>query len=156
MEQIKQEPQSKKDKTAELIENLKVSEINNKNLAAAIDAKDKEIVQIKNQLIRLELELKNNKIAVDEDNSKDGEIANLTGKQETLKKELKETKTLLDENKGIVEKQKETLVNQENQLKKYVESLNAYIAGFRALMKNVQGGLELAVEYEAIISEKLK
>jgi chromosome segregation ATPase len=156
MEQIKQEPQSKKDKTAELVENLRVSEINNKNLAAAIDAKDKEIIQIRNQLIKLELEIKNNKIAVDNNNLKDGEIANLIGKQETFKKELKETKTLLDENKGIVERQKETLANQEKQLKKYVESLNAYIAGFRALMKNVQGGLELAVEYEAIISEKLK
>jgi hypothetical protein len=165
-------------KDKEIVE-LKKQEVEYKNLrqkiqeqahlASAVEAKDKEIIELK----KLEVDLKTLKQKVQEQShlasaveSKDKEIVELKKQIELLKLEAKESnKVLIEKNNQQVlslSKELETirpLVKNSEQLKQQNDVLtqiaNGYIDNFRSYLKNQQGALEMAIEIEVMLAEKL-
>jgi hypothetical protein len=122
------------------------------HLAEAVDAKDREIVSLKNLF---EAEKKSNK----ELNAKVLASQHLSDAVIAKDKEIIELVKLNNELKGkagtlpTLEKTVKTL---EETNKKLVEVINPYILNFRSLLKAFQGSLELGIEMEALLSESLK
>lgn len=122
-----------------------VKELTNKveaqqHLASAIDAKDREIAELR----KYKEEALKQKHLADSIIQKDKEIIELTKLYQETKAKIGSTQTL------------ETRVKQlETENKGLTDFLNPYIMNFRSSLKGIQGTLELAVEMEAMLSEKL-
>jgi seryl-tRNA synthetase len=101
------------------------------HLASAVEAKDAEIVKNKEEIIKLKEEYSkiNNQLT-----------------EKNLKIQALEKEKVA---RGSMEEK-------ENTVKKLIHVLQGYQNGYRAFLKNVQGGLENAVELEALLSEQLK
>lgn len=122
-----------------------------KHLAEAVDAKDREIVSIKNLL---EAEKKTNK----ELNDKVKTNQHLSDAVISKDKEIVELTKLLNETRskaGAVPSLESRVKQLEEANKQLTEFLNPYILNFRSVLKGLQGTLELGVEMEALLSEKL-
>ena len=153
---------------------LELADLRNKvavqtHLASAVDAKDKEIIELK----KLEVELRGLRQKVQEQvhlasavEVKDKELVELRKQVELLKVEAKEgTKVVTEQQRQQIAnltKELETikpLVKSAEQLKQQNEVLtqiaNGYIANFRSYLKSQQGALELAIEIEALLADKL-
>jgi hypothetical protein len=121
------------------------------HLAEAINSKDREIVGLKNAF---ELEKKTNKLLNETIQSKAHlEQAVITKDKEIveLSKQARELKVKNEPLPSMEAKIKQ--LEEEN--KKLVSFLNPYILNFRSTLKGLQGTLELAVELEAVLSEKI-
>jgi hypothetical protein len=112
------------------------------HLAAAVDAKDKEIIELKKvegelkkQIELLKLEAKDVSKATLEQQRQ--QIANLTKELETIRPLVKSAETLKQQNEVLT------------------QIANGYIANFRSYLKSQQGALELAIEIEAMLADKL-
>jgi septal ring factor EnvC (AmiA/AmiB activator) len=102
-----------------------------KHLADAVNAKDEEISKIKEEIIKLKEEY--SKI--------NNQLTEKNLKIQALEKE-KAARSSMEE--------------KENTVKKLIHALQGYQNAYRSFLKNVQGGLENAVELEALLSEQLK
>jgi anion-transporting ArsA/GET3 family ATPase len=105
------------------------------HLASAVDAKDKEIVELKKQIELLKVEAKEGTKVVTEQQRQ--QIANLTKELETIRPMGKNAEQLKQQNELLT------------------QIANGYIANFRSYLKAQQGALELAIEIEALLAEKL-
>jgi len=107
-----------------------------KHLASAVEAKDKEIIELKKQLEGAKLEAREGSKNIV--SAKDAEISRL--------------KTELE--------QKRPLANSAETLKKDLDKAiaigNSYINNFRSYLKAQQGALEMAIELETLLTEKIK
>ncbi len=142
---------------AELI--VKVIELNNKieelgHLRSAVDVKDKEIIEIgkvKNLLEKDLQDYKNVKSNLAQVSlsleSKTQELMKLRSDFETYKK----TAPAPD----VLENLKKDVKIQEDRNKALLDFLNPYVTNVRSLLKGLQGTLELGIETEAILSEKI-
>jgi hypothetical protein len=142
---------------AELI--VKVIELNNKieelgHLRSAVDVKDKEIIEIgkvKNLLEKDLQDYKNVKSNLAQVSlsleSKTQELIKLRSDFETYKK----TAPAPD----VLENLKKDVKIQEDRNKALLDFLNPYVTNVRSLLKGLQGTLELGIETEAILSEKI-
>jgi uncharacterized protein with gpF-like domain len=88
-----------------------------KHLADAVDAKEKEIARLKEQIVAERTKQQNDE------------------KDKVFKNQIEEKDKLI---------------------KKLIPILQAYQGSYRAFLKNIQGGLENAIELEALLNEKLK
>jgi predicted transcriptional regulator len=101
------------------------------HLAAAVEAKDAEIAQNKQEIIKLKEEY--------------AKINNQLTEKNLKIQALEKEKSA----RGSMEEQ-------EKLIKNLAQLLQGYQNSYRAFLKNVQGGLENAVELEALLSEQLK
>lgn len=122
-----------------------------KHLAEAVDAKDREILTLKTVS-------ESDKKLVRDLNQK------VASQQHLSEAVIQKDKDIVELNKLIVElKSKsvnanglETKIKQlEEANKRLTDILNPYILSFRATLKAFQGTLELSIENEALLSEKL-
>ena len=142
---------------AELI--VKVIELNNRieelgHLRSAVDVKDKEIIEISKVKNLLEKDLqdyKNVKSNLTQVSlsleSKTQELVKLRSDFETYKKTAPAAE--------VLENLKRDVKIQEERNKALLEFLNPYVTNVRSLLKGLQGTLELGIETEAILSEKI-
>jgi succinylglutamate desuccinylase len=142
---------------AELI--VKVVELNNKieelgHLRSAVDVKDKEIIElgkVKNLLEKDLQDLKNVKSNLAQVSlsleSKTQELVKLRSDFETYKKTAPAAE--------VLENLKKDVKIQEDRNKALLDFLNPYVTNVRSLLKGLQGTLELGIETEAILSEKI-
>jgi hypothetical protein len=112
------------------------------HLAAAVEAKDKEIIELKKvegelkkQIEFLKVEAKDVSKATLEQQRQ--QIANLTKELETIRPLVKSAEPLKQQNEVLT------------------QIANGYIANFRSYLKSQQGALELAIEIEAMLADKL-
>ena len=142
------------------------------HLKAAVEAKDKQIVDLLKASAFLErevsegkaakagslqlsttIEVKNqeiNKLRSELNSSidiKNQEINKLRGEIELIKKNVPDSKTIevLSNNVKLLEERNKALV----------EFLSPYVANIRSFFKSIQGSLEMGIEMEAILYEKL-
>jgi hypothetical protein len=143
--------QLNKQDLANIVKELTAKVEAQKHLADAVESKDREIVSLKN-LFETEKKLNkelNGKLASQQHlaeaiTQKDKEIVEITKLYQELKAKSVSTQTL------------EARVKQlETENKGLTDFLNPYIMNFRSSLKGIQGTLELAVEMEAMLSEKL-
>jgi hypothetical protein len=111
--------------------------------------------ELEEKIAELEAKLNEQKHLADAVNAKDEEISKI--KEENLKN----VNQLTEKNLKIQALEKEkaargSMEEKENMVKKLIHVLQGYQNGYRAFLKNVQGGLENAVELEALLSEQLK
>lgn len=121
------------------------------HLASAVDAKDREIVSLKNLY---ENEKKMNK----ELNSKVESQQHLSNAVIQKDKEIIELNKLNQElraKSGLVQGLEARVKQLEAENKALTDFLNPYIMSVRSTLKGLQGTLELGVEIEALLSEKL-
>jgi Rad3-related DNA helicase len=125
-----------------------------KHLGAAVDAKDKQIIELLkvNALLEKELqESKQHKTTINVLNnsleSKNQELLKVKLDFETFKKSVP--------NVELVESLKNNVKILEERNKALVDFMNPYISNVRSLLKGLQGTLEMGIETEAILSEKL-
>lgn len=126
-----------------------------KHLAEAVAAKDNEIAKLKLDLAQANKTVREQQHLAAAVQNKDNEII-------ALKSENVELKRLQANQNGEKENLESKLESIEKQLKEttehnktLVEIANGYITNFRSYLKSIQGGLEVAVELEALLSEKL-
>jgi hypothetical protein len=164
---------SGKDKTMEFICDLVSKVIEDLgHLKAAVEAKDKQIVDLIKASALLEkevnegkaakagslqlsstIEIKNqeiNKLRSELNASveiKNQEINKLRGEIELVKKNVPDSKTIevLTNNVKLLEERNKALV----------DFLSPYVANIRSFFKSIQGSLEMGIEMEAILYEKL-
>jgi hypothetical protein len=135
------------------------------HLKAAVEAKDKQIVDLIKASTVLERDASEGRAAkagslqlnatVD---IKNQEINKLRGEIEALKKSHKDeldliTKTTPDPKAIEVLTNNVKLLEERN--KALVEFLSPYVANIRSFFKSIQGSLEMGIEMEAILYEKL-
>jgi len=127
------------------------------HLAKAIEVKDKEIEKLKtsidvhNKDYDSEKQKHNQERALEISNikkSKEEEIINL----QLQIQELTAKAEKLDEAEKIFEIAKHI----ESENKELFKTANLYLGAFRNLMKMIQGGLDNAIEYEALITESVQ
>lgn len=105
------------------------------HLAKAVEAKDKEIIELRRQVELLKVEAAEGNRAI---------LEPLRQHVQSLQKELDEKRPLVDNAKLVKE-----------EYEKLVQIANGYIVNFRNHLKAQQGSLDLAVELEAMLAEKL-
>jgi septal ring factor EnvC (AmiA/AmiB activator) len=121
------------------------------HLASAVDAKDREIVSLKNLY---ESEKKTNK----ELNSKVLSQQHLSEAVIAKDKEIIELNKLISELRGkanMVGATESRIKQLEEQNKHLTEFVSPYVMNFRSTLKAFQGTLELGIELEALLSEKI-
>jgi septal ring factor EnvC (AmiA/AmiB activator) len=111
--------------------------------------------ELEEKIAELEAKLNEQKHLADAVNAKDEEISKI--KEENLKN----VNQLTEKNLKIQALEKEkalrgSIEEKENTIKKLIHALQGYQNAYRSFLKNVQGGLENAVELEALLSEQLK
>jgi predicted RNase H-like nuclease (RuvC/YqgF family) len=130
-----------------------------KHIAEAIEQKDglinslqAQLKELKKEIATIKTENQANKHLASAIEAKDEQIRLFGLETDTLKKELK---------KAISENEKVKVL--EDQIKQLTEQsasivavANGYINNFRSYLKATQGTIELAVELEALLSEKIK
>lgn len=135
------------------------------HLKAAVEAKDKQIVDLIKASSVLEKDASEGRAAkagtlqlnatVD---IKNQEINKLRGEIEILKQKQKEDLDTIKKNTPDA-KAIEVLTNNvkllEERNKALVEFLSPYVANVRSFFKSIQGSLEMGIEMEAILNEKL-
>ena len=141
----------KKEDLVNVVKELTLKVEAQKHLAEAVDSKDREIVSLKNLF---EAEKKSNKDVnaklVSQQHlseaiiQKDKEIVELT-------KVYQEAKSKIGSTQGLEARLKQLEADNKN----LTEFLNPYIMSMRSTLKGIQGTLELAVEMEAMLSEKI-
>lgn len=136
-----------------------------KHLAAAVEAKDKQIIELIKASSILEKDALDGRAAKNATlqlnatvDVKNQEINKLRGEIEALKKTQKDELELIKKNTPDL-KTIEVLSNNvkllEERNKALIEFVNPYVINVRSLLKGLQGTLELGVETEAILSEKI-
>lgn len=125
-----------------------------RHLADAVNAKDKEIIDLTKAKSLLEkdlIELKSLRQSVVQAGatleSRTQELNKLRADYEAYKK----TVPSLD----VLENLKKDVKILEERNKSLIEFLNPYVANFRSVLKGIQGTLEVGIEYEALLSEKI-
>lgn len=83
--------------------------------------------------------------------AKDKEIVALTKEINEVREQLREAKN----KNGTVPALEHRIKQLEDQVKGLTEFVSPYIMNFRSTLKGIQGALELGIELEAILSEKL-
>ena len=130
-----------------------------KHLAESIEHKDgqinkltDEIKELKKTIATLKTENQANRHLASAVENKDEQIRLLGIETDTLRKELKQA---INENEKVkvLEDQIKKLTEQSTSI---VAVANGYINNFRSYLKATQGALEIAVELEALLSEKIK
>jgi predicted RNase H-like nuclease (RuvC/YqgF family) len=130
-----------------------------KHIAEAIEQKDglinslqAQLKELKKEIATIKTENQANKHLASAIEAKDEQIRLFGLETDTLKKEVK---------KAISENEKVKVL--EDQIKQLTEQsanivgvANGYINNFRSYLKATQGTIELAVELEALLSEKIK
>lgn len=113
-----------------------------KHLAEAVEAKDKEIVELKKAV-------ENAKVNAQE------AVKAVLGQKDTIiasiKEELGKVRAELEQKKVITA----SVDTYKKEYEKAVQVANGYINNFRSYLKAQQGTLELAVELELLLSEKI-
>lgn len=126
-----------------------------KHLAEAVASKDAEIAGLKAQLKEVTGQVKTQVHLGDAVAAKDSEIVKLTGEIVELKRlqanHLGEKETL-EQNVKVLEEQ---LKKTNEQARNISDIANGYINNFRSTLKSIQGTLEVAVELEALLTEKI-
>lgn len=136
-----------------------------KHLAQAIEAKDKQIVELIKASSVLEKDAsegraaKNAALQLNQTvDYKNQEINKLRGEIETLKKTQKDELDLIKKNTPDP-KAMEVLSNNvkllEERNKALVDFLSPYVSNIRSLLKAIQGSLELGIEIEGILYDKM-
>ena len=127
---------------------------NQKHLAAAVDAKDKEIsehIKAKQKTEQELIELKNLRLSISQANAtvefKNQELIKLKNEFEVYKKSVPSVEVLENLKKEV------KLLEEKN--KSLIDFLNPYVSNVRSLFKGIQGTLELGIEIEALLSEKI-
>jgi len=122
-----------------------------KHLSEAVDSKDREIVSLRNLF---ETEKKSNKDI----------NAKLASQQHLSEAVIQKDKEIVELNKlnqelraksGNSQSLEARVKQLETDNKTLTEFLNPYILNFRSSLKGFQGTLELAIELEALLSEKI-
>lgn len=142
---------------AELV--IKVTELNKViedlgHLRSAVDAKDREIIELLKIKASLEkdcLELKTLKSNLATSNNL---LENKTIELSKLKSDFDNYKKTTPTLESLENLKKDVKILEERN-KALIEFLNPYINNVRSLLKGLQGNLELGIEMEAILSEKL-
>jgi hypothetical protein len=115
---------------------IKNQEINKlrSELNASVDIKNQEINKVRSE-INASVDIKNQ------------EINKLRGEIELVKKNVPDSKTIevLTNNVKLLEERNKALV----------DFLSPYVANIRSFFKSIQGSLEMGIEMEAILYEKL-
>lgn len=141
-----------------------------RHLAEAVSVKDNHIENLKTQLsnaereivnLRKELGIKQQEINKQQHlaeviEQKDKIYNEMVALKDKIQKELNELQSKHKTEVGRANGNEEALKKLEVQHKKIVAIANGYIANFRSFLKQTQGGLEVAVELEALLSEQLK
>lgn len=109
------------------------------HLASAVEAKDKEIVELKTKNTRLLSE-------------KDKQIAEINHKHAELINKVNELESKHLSNEKLIS----TAEKLDAENRKVVAHLNLYIDAFRNTLKAQQGVLDNAIQLEAFISESLR
>lgn len=124
------------------LEELKVKLEQQNHLAKAVEAKDAEIIQLKQELELAKKEAKEGNKLIS--NQKDELIKSLNVQLQNVSKELETKKNQTLGYEGL-----------KKQLDDAVLIANGYINNFRSYLKAQQGTLELAIELEALLAERL-
>jgi len=127
---------------------------NQKHLAAAVEAKDKEIsehIKAKQKTEQELIELKNLRLSISQANAtvefKNQELIKIKNEFEAYKKNVPSVEVLENLKKEV------KLLEEKN--KNLIDFLNPYVSNVRSFLKGIQGTLELGIENEALLSEKL-
>ena len=153
----------KKDELLKLVEEQK-------HLAEAINAKDMHIEVLRNQVsnaeqqiiaLKKELNKQQQELAKQQHLSqsveeKDKLYHEMVALKDKIQKENQELQGKLKNEIGRANGNEEAFKKLETQYKKIVNALNGYVANFRSFLKQAQGGLEVAIELEVLLSEQLK
>jgi hypothetical protein len=159
----------KKEELLLLVQSLEAQVEQQKHLAQAIDYKDQELIkqktfiqELQKQNLDLNKQINNINQSLNNANAslnqhkelptqlvkKDQELIDVKNVRDVLEKQLKESQAKYD----LLEKGAKQL---EAEHKKVLEVANGYIVSFRNYLKGQQGQLDLAIDLEALLSEKL-
>lgn len=152
----------KKEELLLLVQSLESQVEQQKHLAQAVDFKDQELIKLKAQVQDLDKQLKTTNQLLNNASAslnqhkelptqlvkKDQELIDVKNVRDVYEKQLKELQAKFD----ILEKGAKQL---EAEHKKVLEVANGYIVSFRNYLKGQQGQLDLAIDLEALLSEKL-
>jgi hypothetical protein len=148
------------------------------NLRGQLDNALKEVMSLKKELHKMLVDSEQKSHLAKSVEDKDKQIVELgilnkkfKDEKEALEVKAKEEKEVLErkikEEKVALERKVSEITNKANEQEKVVKTLtenntrlvemaNGYILNFRSMLKSLQGNLELAVELEAMLSEKIK
>ena len=152
----------KKEELVLLVRNLEAQLNEQKHLAEAVDFKDQELIKLKTQVQDLEKQIRTTNQLLNNSTTslnqhkdlpeklvkKDQELIDVKNVRDVLEKQFKELQVRYD----VLEKGAKQF---EHEHKKVLEVGNGYIVSFRNYLKAQQGQLDLAIDLEALLSEKL-